>query len=218
MPNDNETRKKATGFFSTAFYYAFRGMFLPVSRFLARMHVTPNMVTCFSLFLGIVTGYFLAVNRLALALTCGATTGFLDIVDGQMAKEFGGKTPFGGILDSSIDRYIDFFFYAGLSMRYYFLDRPLWILVCASAFLGTVMISYVKARAESDGFDCRVGRLQRPERLALLGVGTLVSCFGYTIALDSVILFLAVGTHATAFTRLRHVYRQTLVNPDRPRT
>ena len=138
--------------------------------------------------------------------------------NGQLAKEFGGKTVFGGILDSSIDRYIDFFFFAGLGVRYYFLERPLWILVCAFAFLGTVMISYVKARAERDGFDSRVGRLQRPERLTLLAFGTLATCFGYNIGIDSVILFLAVGTHVTALTRLRHVYRQTLVRTNRPQT
>ena len=80
----------------------------------------------------------------------------------------------------------------------------------ACAFLGSVMISYVRARAEAGGFDCKVGKLQRPERLSLLGIGVFINCFGFDLGIDSVVLFLAVATHATALYRLRHVYRQTL--------
>ena len=131
--------------------------------------------------------------------------GFADIVDGQLAKEFGGATKFGGIFESTIDRYNDFLIYAGLAFRYYFLGRHIWIAVCALAFLGSVMISYIKARSEADGVECKVGRLQRPERLTLIGVGVLFRGTG----IDCVVAFLAVSTQATAFYRLLHVYHQS---------
>jgi CDP-diacylglycerol--glycerol-3-phosphate 3-phosphatidyltransferase len=177
-------------------------------------HITPNMVTVLSLILMACVGVLLSLDRLWIALPLGIIACIMDIIDGQLAKEFGGITKFGGILDSSIDRYSDFFMFAGFGVRYYFLGRHLWILACASGFLGTVMISYVKARAESDGFGCKVGRLQRPERVSLLGIGTLINCLGFNFGIDSVILFLAVGTHMTALYRLHHVYRQTLLHQD----
>ena len=203
-----EQQQKATGFFSTKFYYAFRSMFIPITRFCAWAHISPNTVTVFSMFLGILMGVCFAFDRLFLSMVFGVSMSFADIVDGQLAKLTGEITPFGGILDSAIDRYNEFFIFTGLGFRYYFMGRPLWIVACASAFLGSVLISYVKARAESDGFKCRVGRLQRPERLSLVGVGVLVSWLGFDAGIDIVVLFLAVATHGTVIYRLHHVWKQ----------
>ena len=150
-------------------------------------------------------GVFFALDRLFIGLVFGFAMAFADILDGQLAKITGEITPFGGILDSTIDRYNEFFIFAGLGFRYYFLGRPLWIIVCASVFLGSVMISYVKARSESCGFECKVGRLQRPERLSLIGIGLLISLLGIDIGIDIVVLFLAVATHGTVVYRLHHV-------------
>jgi len=210
MNNIVEKRQETNGFFSTTFYYAFRSIFIPVTRFLIWAHVTPNTVTYFSLVLGVSMGAFFAMDKLFLGMIFGLAMGFSDIVDGQLAKATGGTTKFGAILDSSIDRYNDFFIYAGFGLRYYFTGRSPWMIVCAFAFLGSVMISYVRARAEAGGFECKVGKLQRPERLSLIGIGVLINCFGFDFGIDSVVLFLAVSTHVTALYRLHHVYRQTL--------
>ena len=210
MNNIVEKKQETTGFFPTQFYYAFRSIFIPVTRFLIWAHVTPNMVTYFSLVLGFSMGVFFAMDKLTLSLFFGLAMAFSDIVDGQLAKATGGTTKFGAILDSSVDRYNDFFIYAGFALRYYFADRPPWIILCAFAFLGSVMISYVRARAEAGGLECKVGKLQRPERLSLIGIGVLINCFGFDFGIDSVVLFLAVSTQVTALYRLHHVYRQTL--------
>ena len=210
MKNIVEKRQETHGFFTTPFYYAFRSITIPITGFLMRVHVAPNTVTYFSLVLGLMMGVFFARNKLFLGMIFGLAMSFSDIVDGQLAKASGGVTKFGGILDSTIDRYNDFFIYAGFAVRYYYLDRSPWIFACAFAFLGSVMISYVRARAEAGGFDCKVGKLQRPERLSLIGIGVLINCFGFDLGIDSVVLFLAVATHATALYRMRHVYRQTL--------
>ncbi len=193
------------GLYSAGFTRVFRGFFRPLSALLNTLKVTPNMVTCISGILGIVMGVLLAYDHLWLGVLMGFAVGFADIVDGQMAKEFGGATRFGGILDSTIDRYVEFFLFAGLGARYILLGRPFWALLAGTVFLGSVMVSYVKARAEADGFECKVGRLQRPERLTIAGFGLLFLGPG----VDIMIVILAVGTQLTVIQRLVHVRRQT---------
>lgn len=203
-----EKMHEATGFFSTKFYYTFRAMFFPVTYFCRWAHISPDAVTVFSMVLGIIMAVFMALDRLLIAIPFGLAMSFADIVDGQLAKAYGEITPFGGILDSFIDRYNEFFVFAGLGARYYFLNRPLMMGVCALGFLGSVMISYVKARAESDGFPCKVGRLQRPERLSLIGIGVLSGGLGFDAGLDGIMLFIGGFTHVTALYRLRYVSGQ----------
>jgi CDP-diacylglycerol---glycerol-3-phosphate 3-phosphatidyltransferase len=200
--------KIGRGFFSDSFIRFFRGMFLPLSRFLKRAGVTPNMVTFASLAFGILSGMLFALNHIYWGFATGLLMGFSDIVDGQLAKEFGGESKFGGVLDSTIDRYNEFFIFAGFAWRYHSLGREVWIVLCALAFLGSIMISYVKSRAETAGFECKVGRLQRPERLALIGVGVLANCLGIDGGIDAAIAFLAVATQFTAVSRLVHVWNQ----------
>jgi CDP-diacylglycerol--glycerol-3-phosphate 3-phosphatidyltransferase len=162
-------------------------------------------VTFGSFLLAIATGVLFGLNMIYIALVVGVIMSLLDIVDGQMAKEFGAMTTFGGVLDSTIDRYNEFCVFAGLGFRYFFLDRPGWIMLCALAFLGSVMISYVKSRAETAGFECKVGLLQRPERLAFLGVCVL---FG-SVGIDVGVIVLATATQVTVLTRLVHVWNQS---------
>lgn len=204
MEEQSHTEKVSRGFFSASFARVFRGMFLPVSRTLKRMGVTPNAVTYTSFLMGIATGVLFGLDHLYFGLLTGIVMGLMDIIDGQLAKDFGGLTRFGGVLDSTIDRYNEFFLFAGLGYRYFILGRPEWIFLCALAFLGSVMISYVKSRAESAGFECKVGLLQRPERLALLGVCLLFGSIGADVA----VIVLAVATQYTVLTRLAHVWRQ----------
>ncbi|MFA6472390.1 MAG: CDP-alcohol phosphatidyltransferase family protein [Candidatus Latescibacterota bacterium] len=204
MENNTHVEKINRGFFSAGFIKIFRGFFIPISRALRWAGVTPNMVTFISLVLAIISGVFFALDKIYIGLTIGVIMGFSDIIDGQMAKEFGGATKFGGVFDSTIDRFNEFFIFAGFGVRYFFLDRPAWIFFCAFAFLGSAMISYVRARSEAAGFECKVGYLQRPERLGLMGVCVLFGSYG----IDFIVVFLAFSTQITVITRLLHVYRQ----------
>ena len=200
-----QTENISRGFFTEPFIRFFRGLFLPLSRILKQAGVTPNAVTYVSFFFGLTAGVLLAMDRIYLGLAAGLIMGFADIVDGQLAKEFDGVTVFGGVLDSTIDRYNEFLIFAGFAWRYASLGRDLWIIPCVLAFFGSFMISYVKSRAESAGFECKVGRLQRPERLTLIAVGVL---FG-SVGIDVVVAFLAVATQATVLARLLHVWRKS---------
>ena len=200
-----EKQKKVTGFFPQKFYYAFRALLHPVTRLLIFLRVTPNMVTVASLGFGAASGYMLMQNRLWAGLMWGYLMSFSDIVDGQLAKALGKESRFGGVLDSTIDRYNEFFLFGGLGIRYFNLGNTVWAIFCAAAFLNSVMVSYVKARAEADGFDCNVGMLQRPERITILAIGV---AFGGAV-LDTVIVILAVGTFLTVLRRLWHVRGQS---------
>ena len=113
----DKQQKDSTGFFSTKFYYAFRGIFLPVTRFCKWARIKPNAVTVFSIVLGILMGVFFALDRLFIGIVIGLAMAFSDIVDGQLAKITGEITPFGGILDSTIDRYNEFLIFVGLGFR-----------------------------------------------------------------------------------------------------
>ena len=199
-----EAQKDPGGFFSKKFFYAFRAIFHPITRVLFLLHITPNMVTIFSLILGIATGVLFAFEYLKTGIIVGLAMGFSDIVDGQLAKAANNVTPFGGILDSFIDRYVDFCVFCGFGAMYYRLGLPWGVAASAMAFLGSVMISYIRARAEAGGYDCKVGKLQRPERLALIGVALLFGRIGIDVAVG----FLAIATHFTAVQRLLHVRGQ----------
>ena len=205
MDNPAPKDEKATGLFSDGFYRAFRALFQPLTRSLMWLHITPNMITIASMGFGILAGYYFAIDRMWMGMMFGYTMGFADIVDGQLAKEYGLSSHFGGILDSIIDRYNEFFLYAGLGIRYLTLGRPWWGFACALVFLNSMMISYIKARAESDGISCKVGWFQRPERLTILTFGVV---FG-GLLLDPAIAILTAGSAFTAFQRVMHVYRQT---------
>ena len=205
MEQHSYSEKFVRGFYSEEFIRGFRGFFKPLSHVLVKAGVTPNTVTFISLLLGAITGIFLALDYLWTGLATGIAMGFADIIDGQLAKEYSRTSKFGAILDSTIDRYNEFFLFAGFAVRYYLHGRELWIVFCALVFLGSTMISYVRARSEAEGFDCKVGRLQRPERLTIVAFGTLFRGTGIDVA----ILFLAIFTQITAFQRLMYVYHQS---------
>lgn len=196
--------RKATGFFPDAFYKAFRALFRPLTRALNVLGVTPNFITMCSLVFGLLTGIELARNHLWTGLLFGYFMAFSDIIDGQLAKEHGLTTRFGGILDSTIDRYNEFFILAGLGTRFYFLGEHVWVLVCAIIFANSMAISYVKACAEAEGLDCNVGRLQRPERLTIIGIAVIFEA----LLMKPLLAFLAIGTVFTVFRRVLYVKKQ----------
>ena len=209
MPDQTSGQGEIRAFYSKEFTRHYKKIFRPLSRALMKMGVTPNSVTFGSFVLAAIAGYFLATDHLWLGLAFGLAMGFADTVDGQLAKESGQTSTFGAVLDSTIDRYNEFLVFLAFGIRYFLLGRPYWIIGCALAFFGSLMISYVKSRAEAEGFECKVGRLQRPERLTIMGFGALFLSTG----VDVMIVFLAIGTQFTALYRLWHVYRQSLKTP-----
>jgi phosphatidylglycerophosphate synthase len=172
-----------------------------LARVFIALRFAPNAVTLLALAASLAAGYFLAVRRPLEAGLLIAASGFLDMLDGQVARLTNRRTRFGALLDSSLDRYAEFALYGGLA--YHFRGR--WIEgLAALAFLGSVMVSYTRARAEGLGFECRNGLMQRAERLLALGLACLAACLFpvYDAAMTAVLALTAAASQVTALQRL----------------
>ena len=123
-------------------------------------------------------------------------SGGLDLLDGATARASGRPGYFGGIFDSSLDRYADAFIFGGVLFFCASTGRALYAVLAFSALLGAFSVSYVRARAECELEDCRVGFWERGERLVFLALGFLTRNPGF------VLWVLALGPHFTALSRL----------------
>ncbi len=176
------------------------------SLLLVRLKLSPNLLSFLGLLAGLLVGLFFALGRWGWALVFLIICGILDILDGKVATNSNRRTVFGAVFDSSLDRYSEFAIYLGLG--FYF--GPHWVLwVLALAFLGSTMVSYTRARAESLGVSCQLGIMQRAERMVLLIIGTLLSLIvaHREKVIITVIIILAVASNLTAIQRIIHVYQ-----------
>jgi phosphatidylglycerophosphate synthase len=167
---------------------------------LSRLKLTPNTITGLALLAGMAAGLLFFLQRPFWAWLALFICGILDILDGKVAVLSNTKSAFGAILDSTLDRYSEFFIYLGLALHF----RRHWALWLAFlAFLGSTMVSYTKARAEGLGFACNVGLMQRAERLICLGSGALVgSIFGiFDITMITALALIAFFSNLTAIQR-----------------
>ena len=184
-------------------YYRFLAICLCT---LPKRSISPTLISIGSLFLSLVAA---ASYSKGLMLWGGAVlllSGFMDTLDGTIARLSGKATKFGALLDSSLDRWADFFVYAGLLI--YYRGSPVFYAVLLS-IIGSFMVSYVKARAESLGKIRVVGLMQRPERVLLLAVASflvpVISRYypNYReVPVIVVLCFMAVFTNITAMHRL----------------
>jgi CDP-diacylglycerol---glycerol-3-phosphate 3-phosphatidyltransferase len=130
-----------------------------IVRGLALSRIHPNVLT----FLGLVINIG--------AVIIGA--GLFDMVDGRVARETNRVTRFGGFFDSVLDRYSDLALLMGLLVWYGSINRPFYVVLTALVMAASVMISYTRARAENSIPKCKVGFMERPERVVLLIIGAL---------------------------------------------
>ena len=152
----------------------------PAAKLLLQIGIHPNHITLFGLLLFILGGYLSAVSEWKYAMYAVIAGALMDGLDGVLARESGKKTIFGGILDSSCDRLTEIALIGGVLYFYLTTDQNtvLGAMACFAALSGSVMVSYVKARIESDGIHCSRGFLQRPERIIALCFGLF---FGPTV-------------------------------------
>ena len=138
---------------------------------LAATGITPNMFTFFALAVNSWAAVLFATGRFRQAAAVLFFAGFLDMADGQVARRVGRVTAFGAFLDSTLDRYSDLALYMGLVVYYTLIGRPFYMALAAVAMASSFMVSYSRARAESLIPTCKVGFMERPERLVLLILG-----------------------------------------------
>lgn len=193
----------------------------PVVQGMIRVGITPNFITTTGLVLNIVAAVVfvyagLAGEELALTLAGWAGgivlfAGLFDMMDGRVARVGGMSSTFGALYDSVLDRYSELFTLFGILYFLLFQGYFWGSIITAVALLGSLMVSYVRARAEGLDLDCKVGLMQRPERVVLTALGAIFcGVFQDCTAFDSVYILIAplaviaVLANWTAFVRINH--------------
>jgi len=168
---------------------------------LIHIGISPNALTVSSLIVGMAAGLLFALHKPAWAAAAVFMCGFLDIMDGKVAELSDRKTLFGAILDSSLDRYSEFFIYLGIA--YHFRSHwALWLIFFA--LLGSTMVSYTRARAEGLGIECRVGIMQRAERILLITLAAVIGSIVHNIniTLISALVLITIMSNITSIQRI----------------
>jgi len=172
---------------------------IAIVSFLKAQGISPTQLTLGGAVLSFLTGVIYAKGYLFLGGIMLFVAGAADLLDGLLARTTGKTSSFGAFLDSVVDRYSDFFIFAGLATYFIRNGEIFWFFVALGIILGSVVISYTKARAENFIKDCGVGVFGRSERILLLIAGTIIAPL-----LKLVLLVLLVGTHVTALQRIFH--------------
>jgi CDP-diacylglycerol--glycerol-3-phosphate 3-phosphatidyltransferase len=166
---------------------------------LAATGITPNMFTFFALAVNSWAAALFAMGRFHRAAAVLFLAGFLDMADGQVARRVGRVTAFGAFLDSTLDRYSDLALYLGLVVYYTLIGRPFYMALAAMAMASSFMVSYSRARAESLIPSCKVGFMERPERLVLLIMGGVFNRMAQALWVIATISTITV-IHRVAYT------------------
>ena len=172
---------------------------------LAGHGVTPNAITVVGFAFNVMTAAVLATGHLSTGGALLFLSGLFDLLDGALARVTSRQSDFGAFLDSLLDRYGEAAILLALLLVYTQRQNTLMVILVYSVAVGSILISYARARAEALGLDGRVGIAPRPERVLILGLGLLFNGVTTVIAL----VILAFLTHVTALQRLYHVWRQT---------
>jgi CDP-diacylglycerol--glycerol-3-phosphate 3-phosphatidyltransferase len=144
-----------------------------IVRWLALSKIHPNALTFIGLVINIWGAWLFSQGKFFSAGLVVIGAGLFDMVDGRVARATDQVTRFGGFFDSVIDRYSDLALYMGLLVYYASINRFFYIVLTAIVMTGSVMTSYTRARAENVIPRCKVGFLERPERIVLIIIGAL---------------------------------------------
>ncbi len=186
-----------------------------IVRWLAHGHINPNILTVIGVALNVGCGLLFGMGQFFSAGITLVVANLFDMLDGQVARLSGRVTRFGGFLDSSLDRLSDMVVFVGL-MVFYARDTEfhstLNVFLAGAGLMGSVMVSYASARAESLIPKCDVGFLRRPERVVLFIIGALSTHPGSTNffanRMPAVLWVLAVGSYWTFAHRMYHTWRE----------
>jgi len=170
-----------------------------IVRGLALSRINPNVLTFLGLLINIGAAAFLAVGQFRIAGLVIIFAGLFDMVDGRVARATNQVTRFGGFFDSVLDRYSDLALLVGLLVYYGTINRPSYVVLTAIVMTASVMISYTRTRAENIIPACKVGFLERPERIVLLIIGALFDRMAPVLWVIAVLGNLTV-IHRMAFT------------------
>jgi len=182
----------------------------PAAELLARTSITPNILTWFGFLITIGAAVLIVTGHLFAAGLVVLLAGFFDILDGALARRTNQTTRFGALLDSTLDRLSEALLLLGILVLNLLRDQlSVEVLLVCLALIGSLLVSYVKARAEALGLECQVGLFTRAERVTVLALGLLLSQIDYALitALAIIVLF----SFITAGQRVLYVWQQTKI-------
>jgi len=203
----------------------------PFVHFLIRIGLTPNMVTTIGFIGNIIAAGFFAMAGYRSLVDHHLHTGWIgwgglvlivfslfDMLDGQVARLGNMASTFGAMYDSVLDRYSELVTLGGLAYYLICIHYPIGALITFVALIGSIMVSYVRARAEGLGIECKIGFMQRPERVVLTALATaatgIIGAIDYPDSRPAVIVLIvamgiiAVFANLTAFARISHCRRE----------
>jgi len=176
----------------------------PYRLFFRKKDISPNIITAAGTLFGFLSAFLVYVQSLTLGACALVIAGFLDLLDGAIARSSGQVTRFGGFFDSVLDRYTDLAVMGGILFIYVRHDNTGYAIAAFVATAGVALIPYARARAEAASLSCKTGILERPERLILLVIGLF-----FPFLLGYIMVALAVLTHVTVIQRILYVRKQT---------
>jgi len=178
-----------------------------IVRFLSAIKVHPNLITFVGFLVSVGAAVAFALGAWRTAAIIIICAGLFDILDGAVARNSGTVTGFGAFFDSVLDRYGDMAIMIGMMVYYMSVSNRTYVVLTSVVLIGTVMVSYTRARAESLIKKCKIGFLERPERLVLLIIGAL------THRMEAVLWVMAVLSHLTVIGRIYYTWK-ALNTPD----
>ncbi len=182
----------------------FKGIFDPIGAFLNRLGLMPNTMTILGVAGNIIGAYFLSQGHMTMGGIIILMMGPVDALDGTMARLRGMAGQFGAFVDSVSDRYSELFIFAGLVYYYVSEGNSLMTLVVYAASAGSVLVSYIRSRGQSLGWDTKVGVLTRLERYLVLAPTLILNVPAVGLWI------IAILANFTAFQRIIDVRRQAM--------
>jgi len=201
---------------------SFLKLLVPIVDFFVKRRLNPNHFTTLGLILSIPAAYLFGTGYLRLGGVLMLIGGIFDIIDGKVARATNRVTKFGALYDSTLDRYSEVMIFFGLA--YYFVTSYWQVgdfnlslitaLAVSVAIGGSVMTSYVRARAEGLGMECKVGVMQRSERVVIIAFGAIFHQYTLVVA----IFIVAIFSNVTAIQRLYYVWKSENLIKKEPAT
>lgn len=189
-------------------------IFSPIIDWMVRRRIHPNVLSSVGFLVTMSSAFAFGYNHIRTAGVLILLGGVFDLFDGRVARATGLASKFGAFYDSTLDRISEIAVYIGLLSLYNTYHPQLGdvgtIYAIMLAMAGSLMVSYTRARAQGLGIDCKVGLMQRGERVVMIGLAAVL--FGGEssgLALRVVIITVAILTNLTAFHRIIWIYRHT---------
>lgn len=175
----------------------------PVAHILATAGITPNKVTVAGAVLSVGAGCVIANGHPVTGGLLVLASGVMDVLDGALARVTGRQTRFGAVMDSTLDRVSEAAVLCGLAIMYTGIHSTSLVLLVYATLVGSVLVSYVRARAEGLGVDCKVGIFTRSERMIIMVAGLLLNL------VPPALVILSLFSYVTVAQRLAHIRRAT---------